>query len=195
MNEFIVYIVAIILTVKTTPIMDFQHIETKRLLLRPVTTADVLDFFELDSNPKVHIFLEKKPVKTIEESAQMVADILQQYKANGLGRLAIINKNTNDFIGWAGLKYEKNLRKEFNYYDLGYRLKEAFWGKGYATEAAIASLDYGFKDLKLKEIGAAADVDHLASNAILKKIGMPVSGTFTYKNELCNWYNLKNPYL
>lgn len=175
--------------------MNFKIIETERLLLRPVLETDVQDFFELDSNPKVHVFIENKPVKTIAESEAIVASILEQYKTNGLGRLAMIDKETNAFLGWSGLKYEENLRKEFNYYDLGYRLKEQFWGKGYATEAAIASLDFGFTILKLKEIGAAADIDHIASNTILKKIGMQTSGTFEYEGDLCNWYNLKNPNL
>lgn len=176
-------------------IMNSNIIETKRLILRPITKNDIHDFFELDANPKVHQFLGNKPVKTIKESETMIDSILKQYKTNGLGRLAIIEKTTKEFIGWAGLKYEENLRKEFKYYDLGYRLKEQFWGKGYATEAAIASLNYGFKDLKLKEIGAAADVNHIASNTILKKIGLKPAGTFTYEDELCNWYFLKNPNL
>lgn len=175
--------------------MNFNIIETKRLFLRPITADDAQDFFELDSNPKVHLFLGNKPVKKIEESEAMIANILEQYETNGLGRLAIIEKSTNEFMGWAGLKYEENLRKEFNYYDLGYRLKEQFWGKGFATEAAFASLEYGFKDLKLKEIGAAAGFNHIASNTILKKIGLKPSGTFTYEGELCNWYLLQNPNL
>lgn len=175
--------------------MTFNNIETKRLILRPITSADAQDFFELDSNPKVHVFLGKKPVKTIRESEAMIANIIEQYKNNGVGRIAMIEKTTNEFIGWAGLKYEQNLRKEFNYYDLGYRLKEQFWGKGYATEAAFATLNYGFNDLKLKEIGAAADINHIASNTILKKIGMKSSETFKYEGDTCNWYTLKNPSL
>ncbi|WP_407556931.1 GNAT family N-acetyltransferase [Winogradskyella sp. 4-2091] len=170
-------------------------IETERLILRPITIADKHDFFELDSNPKVHLFLGNKPVKTLEQSEAMILNILQQYKTNGLGRLAMIEKSSNKFVGWSGLKYEDYVRKEFNYYDIGYRLKEQFWGKGFATEAAIASLDYGFKDLKLKEIGAAALVNHTVSNKILKKIGLIPSGTFTCDDELCNWYVLQNPEL
>lgn len=174
--------------------MEIQ-IKTKRLILRPVKIEDAQDFFEMDSNPKVHLYLGNNPVTSIEQSKAMLNDILEQYKTNSLGRLAIINKDTQEFIGWSGLKYEKNLRKEFNYYDLGYRLKEEFWGKGYATEAALASLDYGFKDLKLKEICAAADVNNLASNYILKKVGLQPAGQFTYEDDLCNWFTLQNPYL
>ncbi len=175
--------------------MDFNQIETKRLILRPVIEADAQDFFELDSNPEVHRFLGNNPVTTIDESESMIAAILEQYEKFDLGRLAVILKDTNEFIGWSGLKYEQNLRKEFNYYDLGYRFKQQYWGKGYATETALASLHYGFKDLKLQEINAAAGIDHIASNTILKKIGMQPSGTFKYEADLCNWYSIQNPYL
>jgi ribosomal-protein-alanine N-acetyltransferase len=54
----------------------------------------------------------------------MIATILEQYKKFDFARLAVILKDTNEFIGWSGLKYEQNLRKKFNYYDLGYRFKQ-----------------------------------------------------------------------
>ena len=168
------------------------NLETERLVLRPIEEGDAQDFFELDSNPKVHIYLGNNPVTSIDQSKAMIADILKQYEAYNIGRLAMIKKDTGEFIGWSGLKFERDLRKEFDYYDLGYRLKEEFWGNGYATEAALASLDYGFNDLKLEEICAAAEVDHIASNTILKKVGLIPSGTFTFEGHLCNWYTLKN---
>lgn len=173
--------------------MENIRIETTRLILRPVTLDDIDDFFELDSNPTVHKFLGNNPVKTKAQSKEMIIAILKQYEDFGMGRLVMIKKDTNEFMGWSGIKYEQNLRKEFNYYDLGYRLKEQFWGKGYATEAALASLDYGFNTLKLKEICAAAGINHIASNIILKKIRMQPSGTFEFEGDLCNWYLIKNP--
>jgi ribosomal-protein-alanine N-acetyltransferase len=88
------------------------------------------------------------------------------------------------------LKHEKGLRKEFNYYDLGYRLRNKYWGHGIATETAIASLKYGFEKLNLKAIGAAAEVNHTASNKILKKIGLKFIETFDYEGVTHNWYNL-----
>lgn len=167
--------------------------ESNRLILRQITEEDAQDLFELDSNPKVHEFLGNQPVKHIDECKTYITSIQEQYKTHGIGRIAVIKKDTLEFIGWSGIKYEQNLRKEFNYYDLGYRLKEKFWGKGYATEAALASLCYGFKDLQLKEICAAADINNLASNYILKKIRMQPSGTFEYEGTVCNWYVIKNP--
>jgi len=166
-------------------------IETERLILRPVTLDDTQDFFEMDSNPNVHKYLGNNPVKSIDQSKAWIEDILDQYKTFGLGRLAVINKSTNEFLGWSGIKYERQVRAEFNYYDLGYRFKEKHWGNGYATEAAIASLKFGFEELKLNEICGAAEDKHIVSNLILKKIGLQPSGSFTYDNCLCNWYSLK----
>ncbi|MBQ4804220.1 GNAT family N-acetyltransferase [Aquimarina sp. MMG015] len=167
------------------------HIETERLIIRDLEEYDVQGIFELDSDPEVHEFLGKKPIKTIEEARQVIKFIRTQYKENGIGRWAIIDKETEDFIGWTGLKYEQDLRKEFNYYDLGYRLRKKYWGIGIATETAIESLKYGFERLDLKEIGAAADINHLASNNILKKIGLTFVDRFDYEGVSHNWYKIK----
>jgi ribosomal-protein-alanine N-acetyltransferase len=166
--------------------------KTNRLILRQITESDAEDLFELDSNPRVHQFLGNKPVTDIDECKAYITSLQEQYKNRGMSRIAVIKKDTQEFIGWSGIKFEQNLRREFNYYDLGYRLKEQFWGKGYATEAALASLNYGFNDLKLKEICAAADINNLASNYILKKIGMKPSGTFQFESTICNWYTIKD---
>lgn len=167
-------------------------IETERLYLRRLTESDTTDLFELDSNPKVHKYLGNNPVKSIEESQNQIKNVLKQYEEFGIGRLAIINKETKEFIGWSGIKFERELRTEFDYYDLGYRLKEIYWGHGYATEAAIGSLEYGFNELRLNEINACADVNHVVSNKILKKIGFIPDGNFTFEGSLINWYFLKN---
>lgn len=169
------------------------HIETQRLLLRDVRKADVQGFFELDSDPEVHTYLGNNPVKHIEESEKTIQHILQHYVQNGLGRLAVIEKATGAFMGWSGLKYETVIRPESPYYDLGYRLKKAYWGQGVATEAAIASLEYGFQTLGLKEICAAASIRNIASNKVLQKVGLEWMETFEYEGEVCNWYRMANP--
>ncbi|MBW1295059.1 GNAT family N-acetyltransferase [Aquimarina litoralis] len=167
------------------------HIETDRFILRELEDDDVQGMYELDSDPDVHRFLGKKPIKTVEEASKVIDYIRGQYIDNGIGRLAIIDKKTNDFMGWSGLKYEKELRREFDYYDLGYRLIKKYWGKGIATETAIASLKYGFETLKLEEINAAAEIDHIASNTILKKVGLQFVETFEYDQVPHNWYSIK----
>lgn len=167
------------------------HIETERLIIRDIEEYDVKGIFELDSDSEVHKFLGNKPINTIEEAKQVIDVIRDQYVKNGIGRWAVIDKNTGDFIGWTGLKYEQRLRKDFNYYDLGYRLRKKYWGNGIATETAIESLKYGFEKLDLKEIGAAADVNHLVSNKVLKKVGLKFIETFDFEGLPHNWYNIK----
>lgn len=167
------------------------HVETDRFFLRELEAYDDQGMFELDSDPDVHEFLGKRPIKTIEEAQKVIKTIRAQYIDNGIGRWAVIDKKTDDFIGWSGLKYEKELRKEFHYYDIGYRLIKKYWGKGIATETAVASLKYGFEKLNLEEISAAAEIEHIASNTVLKKVGLQFVETFEYDNEILNFYTLK----
>lgn len=163
------------------------HFETKRFILRDIELSDAKGMFALDSDPEVHEYLGKKPISTLQESEDIIRHIRKQYVDNGLGRLAIIDKETNEFIGWTGIKYEEAVR-EFPYYDLGYRLRKKFWKQGIATETALASLKYGFETLSLKEIFAAADVTNIGSNKILKKIGMEYVEQFDFEGDLHNWY-------
>ena len=146
--------------------------------------------FELDSDPEVHKYLGNNPVKTIQESEKIIPIIRKQYIDNGIGRWAIIDKKSKEFIGWSGLKYETALRN-FNYYDLGYRLKKEFWGKGIATETALAALKYGFEELNLKEICAAAAPENIASNKVIQKVGFSFLEIFNYEGDVCNWYTLQ----
>ncbi len=166
-------------------------VETNRFLLRELLEDDVEGMYALDSDPEVHQFLGNSPIQSKDEALAIIKNIRWQYEAKGIGRWAIIDKETNDFVGWTGLKYEEKLREDFSYYDLGYRLRKEYWGKGIATETALASLEYGFNEMNLDEIGAAADVKHAASNKILQKIGLRLVDTFVYDSEPHYWYSLK----
>ena len=107
---------------------------------------------------------------------------------NRIGRWAMEEKSSGNFLGWTGLKLEKEIRS-FHYYDLGYRLIRKFWGKGFATESAQACLRYGFEVLKYEEICAAAEAEHVASNHVLNKIGMIQGEPFTFEGKKCHWYS------
>lgn len=167
------------------------YIETERLLIREITEADVQGFYELDSDPEVHKYLGNNPVKSMAECLDVIRYVRKQYQDNGIGRWAVEDKLTKEFVGWTGLKYEWNDRQNVNYYDLGYRLKRKFWGKGIATETAVASLKYGFTKMNLEEIFAAAHTENIASNKILTKIGLKCIDTFDYHGAQHNWYWLE----
>lgn len=96
------------------------YVETERLILREILLTDIDGLFELDSDPKVHQYLGNKPVKDKKQIENIIKSIREQYVENGIGRWAIIEKSTNNFLGWTGLKLEKNtVNNHTNYYDLG----------------------------------------------------------------------------
>ena len=163
--------------------------KTERLILREILPEDRDGMFELDSDPMVHQYLGNKPVKSIEEVDEIIAFVRQQYDDYGIGRWAVIEKSSGNFVGWSGLKREQiEVNGYRDYYDLGYRLIRKYWGNGYATESAQAALAYGFNHLNLPKIYAAADIANKASNAILTKLGFTKVSTFDFNGEACNWY-------
>ena len=168
-----------------------SFVETERLLLREIEPSDEKGLYELDSDPEVHRYLGNKPVKSIEQIREIIEFIKQQYIDNGIGRWAITDKATGEFVGWTGLKLVKELTNNHtNYYDLGYRLLRKYWGKGIATETAVASLDFGFNVLGVTEIYAMADYQNYGSNNVLRKIRLKLIETFDYEGIKHNWYKM-----
>lgn len=168
-------------------------IETERLLLRPLFATDNEAMFLMDSNPNVHLYLGNDPVKAIEQCDAYIRSIQQQYIDNGIGRFTVVLKDTNEVIGWAGLKFiTETENNHINYYDIGYRLQEAHWRKGYGYEAAKAWLDYGFNTMKIPALYASAHIDNAGSNKILQKIGLQQREQYLHHNLPCYWYELQN---
>lgn len=166
--------------------------ETERLILREIVPSDQQGIFELDSDPEVHKFLGNKTIKTIEEAKQIIEFIRIQYVENGIGRWAVIEKETEAFIGWAGLKLiTDTINNHTHYYDLGYRLIRKYWGKGFASESAKASLQYGFENLKLNSIYGMANVNNISSTKVLEKLGFFHIETFEYFGEGHNWFRIE----
>lgn len=143
-------------------------IETGRLLLRTFTANDASLIYDLNLNPEVTRYTHD-PVKDIRHAAEILEKIiLPQYALYNYGRWAVHLKPSLQFIGWCGLKY----RPELNETDLGFRFKKEFWGKGFATEAAFASVRHGFEKLNLQCITGRAEPENIGSLRVLEKIGM-----------------------
>lgn len=165
--------------------------ETPRLLLREILPTDVDGMFALDSDPEVHRYLGNHPISSKEQAEKVIAMIRQQYIDNGIGRWAVIHKASNAFLGWAGLKYVKEpINNHNNFYDLGYRFIQQYWGQGYASEAALAARNYAFAQLQVNELYAWADMQNLASRRVLEKAGMRHEGSFEHDGCQCAWLKL-----
>jgi RimJ/RimL family protein N-acetyltransferase len=169
-------------------------IETDRLILREIIPSDYQGVFDLDADSEVHKYLGNKPIQNVQQAKDTIDFIRRQYLENGIGRWAMVKKNTNNFIGWAGLKLiTEEINNQTNYYDLGYRLIRKYWGKGYATEAAKAAIAYGFNRLNLKEIYGMADTNNTDSRHVLEKVGMQYIENFDYLGKSHCWFKVSNP--
>jgi len=140
--------------------------QTKRLILREMETSDAEQAFLLNSDPEVIKFTGDKPFISVQEAEEFLRNY-SDYERNGFGRWAVIIKESNKFIGWCGLKLNED-----NHVDLGFRFFQNEWGKGYATESSIASLEYGFNTLGLNEIIGRASLQNTTSISVLKKLNM-----------------------
>lgn len=169
-------------------------VETERLILRELVLEDAERMFLLDSNPEVMWFLGRNTVTKVEESSEIIEKIRKQYRENGIGRWAVVEKSSNLLIGWSGLKFLTEEINGFkNVYEIGYRFLPESWGKGYASESAGASLNYGFNILNVEVIYASATIDNDGSNHVLRKLGFKEKGTFIdpLDQEECFWYELR----
>lgn len=166
-------------------------IETERLILREIILSDKESLFELDTDPAVHQYLGHNPLVDMEQVEEMISNIRQQYIDNGIGRWAVVEKSTGDFLGWGGFKLVRGLiNNHTNYYDLGYRLIKRYWGKGFATELANGSLKYGFEKLMLDKIHAFADAGNKGSRHVLEKAGLHFIEKFDYEGEEHDWFEI-----
>lgn len=166
-------------------------LETDRLLIREISEDDYEGLFQLHSDPIVQKYTGESPVKTISEIIKGTKErTFNDYKTYGFGRWAVILKSTDQFTGWAGLKY----LSEFNEIDLGYRFLPEFWGRGIATEASKAIIIYGFEVLNIEKIIAVAMVENTASIKVMEKAGMIYDKKAPYEEgaEDDIWYKIEN---
>ena len=164
-------------------------IETDRLLLRRFTEDDAPLLYELNLDPEV-IRYTHDPMTSVEHAKKVLNEvILPQYVLYDHGRWAVHLISNLEFIGWCGLKY----LPETNEVDLGYRFMKKFWGNGYATEAALACIEYGFTRSNLRQIVGRALPGNLASIKVLEKCGMKYLHEEVMHGYLHKTYQVINP--
>ncbi|OGV45260.1 MAG: hypothetical protein A2X46_14750 [Lentisphaerae bacterium GWF2_57_35] len=138
-----------------------------RVYLREHTMADCRPYCEWQTDPEVMKFADK-PVQSKEEAlAGLVESVAQQ--ADGERRkyfMAVVLKGSDEMIGDVGIT-----RNERGFGDMGWFLRRAYWGKGYATEAVLLLIQYAAERLNLKKIFASCHRANKASERIMIKCG------------------------
>ncbi|BDS11850.1 GNAT family N-acetyltransferase [Aureispira anguillae] len=166
-------------------------IETQRLILREISVADQDGLFELDSDPEVHRYIGTQPLTDPKQALEVIDLLQKQYKENNIGRWAVIEKESNRFLGWSGLKlYKEKVNGYENFYELGYRFIQKYWGKGFATETAKAWVDYGFRKLGVNAIYAMTDPENINSRHVLEKAGFRRVEQFDFDGDPTDWFEI-----
>jgi len=152
-------------------------IETERMILRPFSIDDAKDFLELNSDPEVVRYAERTVMKSLDEARQaLLSAPLRDYEQYGYGRFAVILKSGEELVGFCGMKF----LPELNLNELGYRLKKKCWGRGLATEAAIATLRFAKDTLELDYVIALILEGNIGSIRVAEKLGMEQNGMAQY---------------
>jgi len=163
---------------------------TERLTIRLLKITDLESFYDMHRNPKVMQYVtgDVEDIDAARKNLQFCIDCYAK-PDNDFWIYAIDEKSTGEFIGTLAI-----IKTEKGEDEIGYRFREKFWGKGFATETMKGAIDYCFNELKYESLYTVADVKNVASIKILEKF-------FTFQREYFNEkeqctdreYRLKNP--
>jgi RimJ/RimL family protein N-acetyltransferase len=150
-------------------------LETERLLLRPWRPAEDLDALAaVNGDPEVMRFVAPNRPLTRAETEAQLERFVAHWDEHGFGLWAVVPRRAPDArcIGFAGLAIPSFLPAVLPAVEVGWRLTAAAWGRGYATEAARASLAFGFERLALRSIVSIVDARNERSLRVCEKLGM-----------------------
>lgn len=152
-----------------------EIIDTPHLLLRPFTVDDAPAYWPLINLPEVIRYTGDTAQPSLDAVRAILLDKpLRDYAVHGYGRMACIEKSSGRLVGFSGLKYLDDLQET----DIGYRFLPECWGKGYATESALALMAQGRAAFGLDRIIGLVQPANGASARVLQKLGLVYERTF-----------------
>ena len=143
---------------------------TERLILRDFLDSDWETVLLYQQDP-LYLRYNEWTSRTADEVRQFIQMFLDHQKQEPRFKFqfAITLKQDGQLIGNCGVRKDYLEAREG---DIGYELDPRYWGKGYATEAAQAVLDFGFSHLRLRRISAWCVAENVGSARVLEKLGM-----------------------
>lgn len=148
--------------------MQSTLLTTGRLVLRPFTLDDRQTLFAITNEPDIFRYFPTQTAWDMEKVERNIRRQMDHWEQFGYGQMALTLAETGQLMGWCGLEYLPDSEET----EVGYLLSAAFWGKGYATEAARETLRFGRENIGLPEIIGLTDPLHLASQRVLEKCGL-----------------------
>ncbi|MDC3188374.1 GNAT family N-acetyltransferase [Pseudoalteromonas elyakovii] len=159
---------------------------TARLSFRLMDENDAELLYELDNDPEVMKHLTRGKVSTMQTIKEVFIPRLNAYKNEqkgwGLWQVNITEGNT--FIGWVLVRPMGFFdQPDFSDLEIGWRFKKMSWGKGYASEAALAIAKAVSELEEVKSLSATALKDNLGSIKVMEKLGLKFVKNYTHKDE------------
>lgn len=151
---------------------EMHHLVTPRLVLRVWTDRDVRPMAQVNADPQVMRWIGSGRTRTEHETRSAIDRWQAMIEAYGFGLFAVELRETGELAGFVGLSVPDFLPEVMPAVEIGWRLGQAFWGRGIATEAAREVLRFGFVERDLKRIISIHQVGNDASERIMQKLGM-----------------------
>lgn len=175
-------------------------LQTPRLGLRNWTEVDKEPFYQMNSDPSV---MEHFPAAlSRRQSDDLWLRLKNHYQEYGYTYFAVDLLDSGEFIGFIGLKNQDYDYQYTPFVDIGWRILPAYWGKGYATEGAVACLNFAFEQLQLEKVFSVAVHGNLGSLRVMLKLGMRQIDEFIHPAfaadhplQPCHCYCIENPNL
>jgi RimJ/RimL family protein N-acetyltransferase len=152
------------------------------MVLRRLTEDDADNLFDLDSDPAVMEFLTGGVASAREFIVEKALPRFLEYygRHDDFGFWAAIEKASDNFMGWFHFRpYKENPEDA----ELGYRLKKAYWGHGYATEGSTALIEKGFRVLGVPKVVATTMSVNVRSRRVMEKVGLRFEAEFVYPGD------------
>lgn len=159
------------------------QLQTARLTLRPLTPADAVAYAAIRYHPDVVKWMLPAPADPLAAAHAAIERYAAGWRERGYGPWGVFCDGRQ--IGHAGL----NFVPEFGETEVLWSLHPDAWGKGYATEAARAALDLGFGTLGLELIFAITRPDNIASQAVMKRLGLVYRRDVVYRETPSVWFD------
>lgn len=157
---------------------------TTRLRLRPYRADDAAAMFAVFGDAEVMRFSQSGADPTVEATAARIQKLIDHQERFGFSLWVVEDRASGAPLGDCGLKQLADGPE----IEVGYRFARSQWGKGYATEAAAASVDYGFRTLALPRIVGVVEPPNVASCQVLEKIGLRLQGQQHIYGRMMNYF-------
>ena len=144
-------------------------LETNRLILRVITKEDTDHLLALFSDSEAMKYFPG--TKDWNETEEWISLVLESYRKNNFGPWAVIQEELNEFIGYCGFYFQKNV-DGIDEIEILYGFIRKYWDNGYATEAARGVYQYGQNELKLKRFISLVAPGNIRASRVAEKIGM-----------------------